>query len=194
MYIWCTDRGLTTDQWILIAQLGVFGVQALIFWRQVQVARETSTQAGKLSGQIAKDAADLQKAMVRPCLGLDFAPDVKNGKIIFSVLNVASGAAKIREMRVYVDGNEVASSLKTDPENFWQEVQRAVGPPIGIVRTGAAIPPKGYLLVPGNRQTVLVELHYPPGTWDRDALLRLGERIQFDLKAESTLGEVVTLE
>ncbi len=179
MYFWCTDRGLTVDQWILVAQLAVFAVQALIFWRQVN-----------LSAQIAKDATDLQKAIVRPCLGLDFSPDLKASTFRFSVINAAAGAAKIREMTLAIDGKPFVPSSAA-PENFWREAVQSLGLPTSNVRTAAAIPPGGYLLVPGNESTTLIEVQFPPGSVDRDRLLAIGKRIRFELKGESTLGEAV---
>jgi hypothetical protein len=192
MPAWRTENGLTTDQWILVAQLGVFALQAAIFWRQVSVAKQTAADAAALSSQIAKDAGDLQRALVRPYVGLDFEVDVKNTSFRFSVINGGSGAALIREMRPSVDGQRFIP--KSGAENVWQELIQSLQLPPCNVRTAAALPPGGYILVPGNSAKLLVAVDFLSGSIPRDTLLGLGKRIGVGLKIESTLGEVLAFQ
>jgi hypothetical protein len=192
MHFWCTQSGLTTAEWILVAQLAVFALQAAIFARQVSVAKQTATDANALSKQIAKDAVDLQKALVRPCIGVDFDVDIANSSVRFSVINAGTGAALIREMRPSVDGTRFIPS--SGPENVWRELIQSLQMPPCNVRTAAALPPSGYILVPGNSSKVLFAADFIPGSVQREALLALGKRIGVGLKIESTLGEVLGFE
>ena len=187
MYPWCTERGLTADEWILVLQLVLLAVQAVILRATIKSADRNAAAATAASEQIAKNALELQKAIQRPWIGLDHNIDPTNFTFAVRLVNVGSGSGLVRKIRVWVDGKpfQPGSSILS----FWQDVAKALDLPACSLPIARMPSPGGFIAVGANSTVELVSLGFLPNAISRENLLALAHRLAIAIEAESVLGE-----